>query len=328
MKQARLSRLVELLHLLQGGRGHNISSLIEICGVSRRTIFRDLEVLREAGIPVLYDEDEQAYRVGTSKYLRPTSFTPEEALALIVLCHEMGQRDGLPFLQSAREAAIKLEGMLPASLRDYLRGMSRAVKIRMPPTNPLADSHDVYRHLLDAINRRTGVRIRYRSFTEAELIRTKLYPYQLVFSRRAWYVIGRSSLHRSVRTFHLGRVISLERLNETYKVPRGFDVERYLGNAWHLIPEPGRDHNVCVRFSKKVAGNVAEVEWHKTQRIVENGDGTIDFHVTVSGLSEISWWILGYGDQAQVLRPAALRKMVVGRCERLLANYAQAPDES
>jgi len=59
--------------------------------------------------------------------------------------------------------------------------------------------------------------------------------------------------------------------------------------AWHLIPEPGPDREVLVRFDKMVAQNVAEVVWHKTQRLSFNPDGTLDFRVTVSGLGEISW---------------------------------------
>ena len=98
-------------------------------------------------------------------------------------------------------------------------------------------------------------------------------------------------------------------------------MDRYFRNAWHLIPEKGPDHQVVVRFSKKVAQNVAEVVWHKTQRLQLNPDGTLDFHVTVSGLGEISWWVLGYGDQAEVLQPPARRSIVAGHAARLIQRY-------
>ena len=61
--------------------------------------------------------------------------------------------------------------------------------------------------------------------------------------------------------------------------------------------------------------------WHKTQRTILNDDGTLDFHAIVSGLGEISWWILGYGDQAEVLSPPKLRQMVAERAERAAAQY-------
>ena len=72
-----------------------------------------------------------------------------------------------------------------------------------------------------------------------------------------------------------------------------------------------------------VADNVAEVAWHKTQRAVRNDDGTLDFHVTVSGLQEISWWILGYGDQAEVLQPVELRQLVAARALRMAQRTAR-----
>ena len=45
------------------------------------------------------------------------------------------------------------------------------------------------------------------------------------------------------------------------------------------------------------------------------------FEVDVDGLGEISWWILGYGDQAEVLEPAKLREMIASHAEGMLAKY-------
>ena len=192
--------------------------------------------------------------------------------------------------------------------------------MRLPPSNPLHGQKPLYDQLLEAIAQLRCVRIRYRSPIEDE-ISTRLHPYRLLFNRRSWYVIGRSSLHRSTRTFNVGRIRDLELLDDRYQIPRGFSVARYLRNAWQMIPEPGPDQEVVVRFSPLVAQNVAEVAWHKTQRLRFNDDGTLDFCVTVSGLREISWWILGYGDQAEVLRPPELRRIVAAHAARMLEKY-------
>ena len=52
---------MEIIGLLQAGRGFNANALALECGVSRRTIFRDIDVLRQAGIPVEFDEQRQRY---------------------------------------------------------------------------------------------------------------------------------------------------------------------------------------------------------------------------------------------------------------------------
>ena len=274
-------------------------------------------------MPLAFDERQQAHRIPVACFLPPTNFTPEEALSLIVLCHELGNDSGLPFLGPARAAAVKLESSLPARLRDQLRDVAAALHIQPPPTNPLAGCQPIYEQLLDAIANRHSIRIRYGSLKEEKEIVTRLSPYRLFFSRRSWYVVGRSSLHRAKRTFHLGRILQIEPLDDRFQIPRGFSIERYLGNAWHMIPEKGPDREVVVRFTKLVAQNVAEVNWHKTQQIVLHDDGSLDFRVTVSGLNEISWWILGYGDQAEVLQPPELRQMIADRAKRMVEKYGQ-----
>jgi proteasome accessory factor B len=70
-----------------------------------------------------------------------------------------------------------------------------------------------------------------------------------------------------------------------------------------------------------VAKNVAEVLWHKTQRIVWRDDGSMDFQVRVAGVREISWWILGYGDQAEVLKAGRLRQLIAEHASRLVKMY-------
>ena len=278
-------------------------------------------MLRKSGLPLSFDESDGTYTFSGLAYLPPVDFTPEEALALVVLCHELGDREGLPFLEPARTAAVKLENSLPRELRQQLRKVAAGVEIQTPPNNPLTGQGGVYRQLVHALAARRCVRIDYRSLAERQQITTVLSPYRLLFGRRSWYVIGRSSIHRGIRTFNLGRIVRIELLEDTFVLPRGFSVDRYLRNAWHLIPERGPDREVLVRFSPMVAENVAEVLWHKTQRVKFNEDGSLDYRVTVSGLNEISWWILGYADQAEVLEPPELRQMVARRVAGAAARY-------
>jgi proteasome accessory factor B len=49
--------------------------------------------------------------------------------------------------------------------------------------------------------------------------------------------------------------------------------------------------------------------------------------VTVDGLGEITWWILGYGDQVEVISPAGLRKSVIGVAKSVLDKYSSARED-
>jgi proteasome accessory factor B len=321
MNLKRITRLLKLLQTLQAGNGQDADAMASACGVSRRTVFRDLETLRAAGVPLQFDKADGRYCIPGDFFLPPTNFTPAEALAMIALAGQLGADDRLPFFRPARSAALKLESNLPPALRDEVRRVAKSIHLRINAVGRTGGQESVYMQLVEAIAGRRVVRIAYASLTEWEVIETRLRPYQLMFNRHSWYVIGRSSLHGEPRTFHLGRIREISLTSDRYAMPRGFSLERYLGNAWNLMPQPGPDHHVVVRFSPLMAQNVAEVAWHKTQRLEFRDDGSLDFHVHVSGLNEIVWWILSYGDQAEVLRPAKLRRLVAQRAANMSRMY-------
>ena len=321
MKDKRITRLVKLLQMLQGGRGQNSAGLAKACGVGRRTIFRDLETLREAGIPLEYDADAQRYSIQKGAFGPPSDLTAEEAISIWTLASTVRQQQHVPFYEAAHAALGKIERILPGQTRQRLRKVANSITIQPSRAVGLNGKFAIYQTLIDGIEKRRTVHIEYQSLTEWERISTKLRPYHLFFSDHNWYVIGLSSEHGEVRNFKLIRMLSAELLDEPFSLPRTFQLDRYLGNSWRMIPESGRDTHVIVKFDSLVARNVSEVNWHHSQKIKFLPDGSMIFEVKISGLMEIVWWILGYGDQAEVLQPVKLRRMVAHRAKRMAARY-------
>jgi predicted DNA-binding transcriptional regulator YafY len=316
-------RLLVVVQALQSGRSLNAPELAALCDCSQRTIYRDIDTLQRSGMSLHYDANHGGYRLPTRQQLPPAELTLPETLALIVLGQQLGDtRQGIPFQAAARQAIHKLVNLLPAGMVDRLGESAQSVQIHLDPRNSLDGFQGVYDRLVECVRLSQPVRMSYQSLSPQELVETKLSPYHLLFSRRSWYVIGRSSLHRTVRTFNLSRMRDVEVLeNETFQKPARFSLDRYLGNAWHLIREKPYNQDVLVLFRPLVADNVAEVRWHKTQRVEKRADGSLEFRATVDGLNEISWWILGYGDQAEVLEPRPLRQILAKRARALAAVY-------
>ncbi len=134
-------------------------------------------------------------------------------------------------------------------------------------------------------------------------------------------MVGYSSMHNEVRTFNLMRIESLTVLKKRFSIPSTFDLDERIGNAWALIPGTGPDEHVVVKFGSLVAHNVAQVKWHKSQRTHFHADGSLTFRATVSGLEEIGWWILRYGDQAEVKSPLKLRRNIARRVRNMAVAY-------
>ncbi len=324
----KIRRLLQILEYLQSGRRYHTGELAEFVGVSKRTIFRDLKVLQESGVQLLYDESEQGYWIPPSTFLPPTDLTVNETLSLLLLGEKLGSSGGgLPFHAAARDAAMKLLANLPPTLRTHLSDLSDHLQITLEPRHQFNDAQENYRLVLEAIQKRRKIRLKYDSLAEKAQISTLVSPYQVLFQNRSWYAIGRSSLHKEVRTFHVGRILDATLTDDTYEIPPRFTLKKYFGNAWRMIREEP-EVEVVVRFKPLVARNVSEVMWHSSQRLKWNDDGSLNFHVEVAGIREISWWILGYGEQAEVLAPQSLRELILSHIDRMSTMYRTPSGET
>ena len=322
MKIDRLERILKMVTILQSGQTFSADELAEHLSVTRRTVFRDLNMIHAAGIPFFHDKETGGYRMDSSFFLPPLNLKLHEAIALLLLAHEGGASKGLGVSIPARDAAMKIESLLPGHIKRYCSELLRNMSIRFGPHTPHSSRDEVFNVLQKATGQRNKVRITYRSYYEKKSIETELSPYLLHFSQRAWYVIGYSELHDEARIFKVKRIESATPLNKRYLLERPFRLDDYLGKAWSLIPE-GKIYHVRILFEPMVAGNVAEVQWHPHQKLTRKDDGRLLFEVEVDGLREIEWWVMGYGDQAKVLAPAALKKRILNMAQNIVAKYEE-----
>jgi predicted DNA-binding transcriptional regulator YafY len=283
--------------------------LAERCEVSRRTIYRDLDTLAAAGIAVQYRPERQGYQIERGCSIRLPGLDEKEVLALLVMARQWKGGAGLDLLRHARDGAVKLVQALPADARD--RVLTQAEPI--PDDSKFAplprDRKLVYDAILDALTLRLQVRIWYRDLAEGSQETTKLSLYRLVLARGIWFVVGRSTFHRQVCVFRIPWIERVKSTSDPYTIPPRFNLERFLGMAWGM--ERGKDrHEVWLRFSAQVAAEVRETVWHRSQRLAELPDGRADLHLVIDGLDEILGWILGFGEQVEVLAPPELRERV------------------
>ena len=115
-----LARLLQLVMILQSERFPNARRLAEICGVSRRTIYRDLTILETAGLSIVYRPDRQGYQLGRECLLQPPQLDEHEALALLIASHFGSIPEPFGSLLPVRKALAKVFQSLPSSLRNRL----------------------------------------------------------------------------------------------------------------------------------------------------------------------------------------------------------------
>ncbi|MCY2926991.1 MAG: WYL domain-containing protein [Planctomycetota bacterium] len=317
---SRVYRLLRLVTILQSRRSYTADDLAEELGVSRRTVFRDLNMLEMAHIPYYFDEETRGYRINGHFFLPPVNLTFSEALALLVATGRMRETGSIPLLGEARRAGMKIESALPEAVCRHVGPMIERLHVRPAPAARHEGLDSLFDELVAAVTARHICRMEYLSFQESKLLCLTVHPLRLVFISRAWYLIAYCPAEKGPRTYKLARMRKLTVTGKAFTQPHDVDLDQYFGDAWSMIPE-GKVYPVHLRFTRKVAGNVAEVRWHRNQQTQFNDDGALEFRVKVDGLGEIAWWILGYGDQVEVVSPPALRKKIAGVARAVLAKY-------
>ena len=228
----------------------------------------------------------------------------------------------MPLLSSGAQAAAKLESILPDAIRQHVGSVIDRLSLHLGPMARHEGAQAWFEQFSTAIARRNVCRMRYESFLEKKTLQIDVHPLRLVFVQRAWYLLAWSVRDKAVRTYKLIRIHKLDVKDQTFPPGREAQLKDHFGLAWSMIPE-GKVYKVHLHFEPKVAGNVAEVQWHPTQRVEWNGDKSIEFRAQVDGLGEILWWILGYGDQVKVVTPPALAKNVARVAQAVVEKYTE-----
>ena len=323
----KIERLLTIMTLIRSGPGWTAPRLAEELGVAKRSVFRDIKTLLKVGVPVETD-GRNGYRINADFFLPSVQLATDEALALVVLCEHVANREQIAFLRPAWRAVTKIRAHLPPRLREEIDAISEHVLVRTTQTGEEDGHHDVYERVRDAIARRRALRCVYESASsgvsggDPEVFEFE--PYALFFSVRAWYAIGRHGGRKGVRSLKLSRFTRVEPTERPYAIPKTFSLEKHLGNAWRMI-RGDETHDVEVWFDPSFAPTIADTRWHATQDIEEHEDGSATFRCTVDGLDEIVWWVVSMGPHCRVIKPAALAERVRAIASDMVRLYDRPP---
>ncbi len=319
-----MDRSLRLLYIqrlfYQNPRGYKASELAQLCGVDPRTINRDLQDLQDEPFRLpLVAEPDWRWRLmkGHRFTLPPIHFSLQEAAALYVAARMLDSVSDEPNPFVARALAA-LADALPAEVGHVIHEM---VADRLgEERSPFARAFEVV-----TLGWATGrkVRMRYRSLRSEEIYETVLEPYLVVPSwpGHAIYAIGYASHAGEVRTFKMERISDAQLLDETFKVPEGFDGAALMKSAWGIMwGEETRE--VVLRFSPAVARRVKESRWHETQKVEDCDDGGCIVRFRVAHPGEMKSWILGWGPDCEVLAPESLRESIADALRNAAALYA------
>ncbi|WP_280366465.1 helix-turn-helix transcriptional regulator [Nocardia wallacei] len=326
----RASRLLSIVLLLQARGRMTAGQLARELEVSDRTVYRDMEALSAAGIP-LYGEAGQdgGYRLLDGYQTRLTGMTAAEAEALFL--------SGLP----GPAAALGLGAVLTTARRKLLAALPEPVRApaeRMTQRFHLDTDRWYARpeglaHLNDvvaAVWTQHRLHIEYLRWAEPRCVRRTLEPYGLVLKSGHWYLIGGAG--GDIRTYRVSQIVTLRVLDDTFERPAEFDLARYWRDSLGEFDARRRRGTATVRMSAHVLDRLDHLldpdlvrAARDTARLERDGWSVVE--IPLETFEHTAGLLLRLGAGAEVLHPPALRRYLGEVAAALVRIYHPGPEE-
>ena len=142
-------------------------------------------------------------------------------------------------------------------------------------------------------------------------------PYHLANINGEWFLFAFDHLRKDIRTFVPARIKAVKPTGKTFERRRSFPSRS--GCATASASSPARANSeVVIRFNARVADYIREKKWHESQQLRELKGGGVELRLKLSSLAEVERWVLSWGGNAVVVRPAELARRVREAAKRIL----------
>lgn len=282
---------------------------------STRSLRRYLAILAAADFPWYFDRATATYRFSAGYSLKRLQLSDGELFGLVAL-RSIAQSLGGAIGASIGEVTSKLAG--PSH-----NGSSRHGSVAFRLSEIKLDEHGERAFaILSAAERASrSVRFSYVDKDDKHSVRT-VDPYGFVVNAGRVYCIAYDHARKDRRSFAIDSVTDAVALGQTFVKPMDFDVETWAASSVSGVIHSGAAAEVRVRFSPRVAkaAVAARVVAERDVERLPDGSAEIVFHV--DDIDEIVRWILGWGDQAEIVGPAEVRARMISLLGSISKRYA------
>jgi predicted DNA-binding transcriptional regulator YafY len=319
----RAGRLLSLLLLLQVGRSYTADELAERLGVSVRTIYRDVDALVEAGVPLRAERGPAGgYALRRGYRTNLTGLTPEEAEALFA-AGIRGPAAELGIGEVLATAQLKLLASLPDELRERAEHAAAIFHVDAPRWFRRREEPPHLAELARAAWDDRRVRIRYRRRGDIE--EHVVDPLGLVAKAGAWYLVGTTDT-QGPRVYRVLRIEHVDVLDERFERPREFDLASYWQDSSAAFERGLASVDVTVRVRARSLPALRAAADPRAlpaiDAVAPRTRGWLELTIPFERLEYAYTTLLGLGPEVEVLAPASLRRRMTSAARGLARRYA------
>lgn len=316
-QQYRIRRILELIRT--GSRMGNLANargFAEELAVSRQTIVRDLDYLRDdLNAPIKYVPELHGYRLADPTWDLPAiQVSRREVFAFTIAARLIRSFRGTP-LETDMTAILRkveqsMEGkvtLAPAALTDHFTVLGEDY-VKQDPW--------IWESIAKALSAGETLEAEYTKFN-GETAAYLLDPYHLIAYHGDWYLLAYHHRRERVATFALSRIRGVRSTGSLFEARDDFDPDAWLRRGFGIA---GGEKPIKVRllFSPGVATYIRERTWHPSQETIDRQDGSVELRLETTGWKELVRFVLSWQPDVRILAPRKLRDRVDEKMRRSL----------
>jgi len=308
-------------------KGKSAAELATDLDIHPRTVYRDLVALQVAGFPI-YTEREDGKNLwsllDTVKHHIPVPFSLTELMALYFSTDMLKAFKGTAFHDSLESLSKKIKATLPPESIKYVKSVEQTLQVGIKPYKDYARFKEIINRVNEAALQRKSIEMVYYTMSRKKEGKRKVDPYRIWFFNGTFYLIGHCHRRNDVRIFTLDRIKMLHQTKKAFDVPEDFSFEDFVESQFRrLSGTTYQGQDLVLSRGGRLRGRE---DWHKSQKITDQKDGSIVFDAEVAGTDEIKFWVMSWGSKAEVTEPQSLRDEIRAEAETMSEQYSKAKE--
>lgn len=306
----RLYRLLAIVIYLLNRNKVTAKELADYFEVSVRSIYRDLDLISEAGIPIIaFQGSNGGFGISDHYKLDKQFFTNDEISSILLslkgLHNTIDNREINDIIEKINLVYFSNDTHLPKQQKYYIDlnpwGMNKREKEKLKLLEKAIENNQLISFSYTNLDGNTSTRV--------------VEPMNLILKGTAWYMYGYCRLREDFRIFKVYRIDELSTIEECFNRKNQEFNETMIKEEW----ENGRETiDIVFKFSNKAKARVHE--WFYQENISEENE-TLMVNVSYPEDEWLYHFILSFGEDIEVLEPVALREKIKKRAEKIFNIY-------
>jgi predicted DNA-binding transcriptional regulator YafY len=322
-EKVRINRVLMIDEAIRSGSFPTISQLARKAEVTKRTIERDIEYLRDMyEAPVEYDRDKRGYYYSKPNFfIKSVILTEGELFSIALFDKLLEQYRNTPIEAALRRIFQKIVKSMPDTIT--VKSGLLSPEISVIPEHQGTIDPNVFEKIFAALKTRRTATFDYRPLQKTTYMRRTVDPYHAICQRGNWYFIGHCHDKGEPRMFSFSRVKDVTLTKQRFTIPPDFNPEEYFDREMGVFASARTRYTVELLISNEIGTFALERQWHNTQKVEQREDGSVYVKFTTTQIPEVLRWVLGQGHTVQALNPPELVDMVKAETKKVREMYGE-----